>query len=474
VARGARPRPLGAREAQCGPQRGRLAVQRPPAARGVPPRSAGRALAAVGRRRAPRASRGRAWSGGPRSGPWEPHPRALERAHHHHHPPTPPARSAPRSATRAAPVAARASADEGLTSDVSRRGLLRGASAASAAAAALAVRPLPAAAAVGTADWEQVTLPLDPGVVLLDIGFVGSNPQKGYLLGSRETLLETLDGGRTWAPRTLPASTRDEGFNYRFNSVSFTGDEGWIVGKPAILLHTVDGGANWERVPLSAKLPGTPILIEALPGKAGQAELTTDAGAVYVTDNAANTWTAAVQETVDATLNRTVSSGISGASYYEGSFSNVARSPAGDYVAVSSRGNFYMTWSPGQTYWQPHNRPTGRRIQNMGWAPGGKLWLSTRGGDVFFGSPSDEKFDQVKLGSRGFGILDVGFADPNLGFACGGSGSLFRTEDGGASWKRDRSADAVAGNLYAVEFSAAGDGFILGNDGILLRYIKSA
>ena len=32
-------------------------------------------------------------------------------------------------------------------------------------------------------------------------------------------------------------------------------------------------------------------------------------GAVYVTDNAAATWKAAVQETVDATLNRTVSSG---------------------------------------------------------------------------------------------------------------------------------------------------------------------
>jgi hypothetical protein len=33
-------------------------------------------------------------------------------------------------------------------------------------------------------------------------------------------------------------------------------------------------------------------------------------GAVYVTGNGAYTWTAAVQETVDATLNRTVSSGL--------------------------------------------------------------------------------------------------------------------------------------------------------------------
>jgi len=86
---------------------------------------------------------------------------------------------------------------------------------------------------------------------------------------------------------------------------------------------------------------------------------------------------------VDATLNRTVSSGISGASYYEGSFSNIAKSTAGDYVAVSSRGNFFMTWSPGETFWFPHNRPVGRRIQNMGWTPDNKIWITTRGGDIF-------------------------------------------------------------------------------------------
>ena len=135
----------------------------------------------------------------------------------------------------------------------------------------------------------------------------------------------------------------------------------------------------------------------------------------------------------------------SGASYYEGSFSNISRNPDGDYVAVSSRGNFFMTWSPGeqgwagshaelavmprcqyaktgshgkvpllrscialcceyacplghsalppdsplpchcpsaagQSYWQPHNRPSTRRLQNMGYTPDNKLWLTTKVG----------------------------------------------------------------------------------------------
>jgi photosystem II stability/assembly factor-like uncharacterized protein len=177
-----------------------------------------------------------------------------------------------------------------------------------------------------------------------------------------------------------------------------------------VLLHTSNGGKDWKRIPLSSKLPGAPIKVTALPGD-GQAEMCTESGAIYVTNNTAYNWKAAVQETVDATLNRTVSSGISGASYYEGNFSNLVRSAGGSYIGISSRGNFYMTWSPGDTAWAPHNRPSTRRLQNLGWTNDEHIWVTTRGGDLLI---SDEPgvdattFTNASINSRGFGLLDVG------------------------------------------------------------------
>lgn len=320
--------------------------------------------------------------------------------------------------------------------------------------------------------WERVDLPLDESVILLDLDFVPDEPSRGFLTGTKQTLLETSDSGRTWQPRDIPVE-EGETPNYRLSSVSFSGKEGWIAGKPNILLHTTDGGRTWERVPLSPRLPGSPLSITAL-SSSGRAELVTDEGAIYTTEDAAQNWRANVEEFPSATLNRTVSSGISGASYFSGNFIAADRRDDGTYVATASRGNFYMTWEPGQTYWRPHNRATSRRIQKMGFRKDGGLWELTRGGSIFYSRendvPTDDyNFEEKRVGSRGFGILDLAYKDDSEAWASGGSGNLFKSEDGGKTWKRDKAVDQLPANLYEVKFFDNGSGFVLGNNNCLLR-----
>jgi len=48
-----------------------------------------------------------------------------------------------------------------------------------------------------------------------------------------------------------------------------------------------------------------------------------------------------------------------------------------------------------QTYWQPHNRPVGRRIQNMGWTPDNKV--SARQGGLTAGL---SRLDQASKGCK--------------------------------------------------------------------------
>lgn len=351
-----------------------------------------------------------------------------------------------------------------------------GAGAAAVGAAATLAGPATAGAALAIKEWEQVPLPVS--TTLFDIAF--DTPDHGYLVGAKGTFLETVDGGKSWKPRTFANLDEEEEVGYRFEKVSFEGGEGWVVGKPPILLHTTDAGKSWERIPLSPKLPGEPTGVVAL-GKS-KAEMTTSTGAIYTTDNAGRNWKAQVKETIDATLNRVSSSGVSGASYFTGSVATIQRDKAsGSYLAVSSRGNFYLTWQPGSDFWLPHNRGTSKRIQSMGFVNGDAskgLWMTLNGGALTLADSADltsenPNFAPVGLNSGGYGILDVAWKNDKEVWACGGGGTLYVSKDGGKTFKFDDSADKIPGNIYTVRFFGEnGPGFALGSDGVLLK--KSA
>lgn len=335
--------------------------------------------------------------------------------------------------------------------------------------------PLPAEAA-STKMWKQVALPFED--TLYDIDF--DSPTHGYIVGSRGSFAETSDGGNTWEARSFSNLDAEEEVTYRFTVASFTDGEGWVLGKPSLMLHTKDAGQTWERIPLSPKLPGEPTSILSLgPNKA---EMTTSSGAVYVTENAGRNWKAQVKETIDATLNRISSSGVSGASYFTGSIVNQQRDDDGSYIAVSSRGNFFLTWKPGQDFWIPHNRGTPRRIQNMGFVEGNidkGLWMTLNGGKLLVSpggvdlNSEDLDFREANIKTGGYGITDVAWRSKDEVWAVGGSNTMYVSFDGGKSFNFDKSANAIPGNLYNVKFfkDFGNAGWALGSNGLLLKYV---
>lgn len=293
--------------------------------------------------------------------------------------------------------------------------------------------------------WAIINVPTE--AKLLDIAFT-ENPQHGYLVGSNATILETNDGGDTWKPLNLELDDS----RYRFDAVSFAGKEGWIAGEPGLLLHTTDEGRSWSRIALSEKLPGNPISVSALGPNA--AEMATDVGAIYQTQDGGKNWKAQVEAAV-------------------GVVRNLERSIDGKYVAVSAKGSFYSTWEPGQNAWVPHNRNSSRRVENMGFAEDGQMWMLARGGQVQFSDPTKpEEWQEAQNPelSTSWGLLDLAYRTPNDIWIGGGSGNLLHSADGGKTWEKDRDVETVAANLYKIVFFQPNQGFIIGDRGILLKY----
>jgi len=365
-----------------------------------------------------------------------------------------------------------------VTGEVSRRGTLAGV-----AAMAGAASNGKAAQAEDETTWVQYDL--NTGETLYDIDFDVEDPTHGFVVGARGLFYETKDSGKRWVSRSFANLSKGADINYRFQTVSVKGKEVWITGKPALLLHSKDGGASWKKVPISRKLPGDPRLLTA--GAPGKAEMATSSGAVYTTENDGKNWKSIVKETVDATLNRVSSSGVQGASYYTGSVKEIKRAPNGNYLAVAQRGNFYLTYKPGDERWVPHNRVSARRIQAMGFRdtsngdPWEGVWMSLNGGYFSnctdpkyaeFGQETKDLFTASSIRTGGIGIIDCAFRTDQEGWAVGGSGVIYTTKDGGKSWGFDAAGNDLPCNLYNVKFFEGGRvGYMIGNNGILLRKV---
>jgi photosystem II stability/assembly factor-like uncharacterized protein len=301
---------------------------------------------------------------------------------------------------------------------------------------------LPLAAA---SPWQAV--PLSTSSNPLAVSF--TDARHGFLVGSNRLIMETDDGGASWQERALDLP-EDE--NFRLISIDFQGKEGWIVGQPGLLLHSTDAGSSWSRLFLDTKLPGEPYSVRAL--GAQQAELATNVGAVYRTEDAGGSWQALVSDAA-------------------GAVRDLRRADDGRYVSVSSLGNFFATWDPGQPTWQVHQRVSSQRLQSMGFQPDGHLWMLARGAQLRLNPDADPETWSKPIVpiTNGYGYLDMAWDPSGAIWAGGGSGTLLVSADGGKSWQKDPVGAAQPSNFTRISFLPDGKGFVLGERGTLLRWV---
>ena len=110
------------------------------------------------------------------------------------------------------------------------------------------------------------------------------------------------------------------------------------------------------------------------------------------------------------------------------------------------------------------------------------IWMSLNGGAVLKTPPDpdlnevelEQLFKESKLNSGGYGIIDVTWKSTENVWAVGGSGIIFESTDGASTFKFNSNAKDIPGNLYRVKFFDSGKlGFVLGSDGVLLKYTGS-
>lgn len=195
----------------------------------------------------------------------------------------------------------------------------------------------------------------------------------------------------------------------------------------------------------------------------------------------AKKWKAQVLEPIADTLNRVSSSGVQGASFYTGNIVSIQRGVDGSRIAVSSRGNFYLTWKPGDSAWLPHNRLVRRRIMSMGLRtenPSDGFWMTTAGGELFKTQadldmaelPLDLPFEEIPINAGGRSIIDVNYLpDRKNVWAVGGGGIILHSSDSGKTFRKERADQELPGNLYKTKFFG-NVGYGLGSNGILIKY----
>jgi photosystem II stability/assembly factor-like uncharacterized protein len=218
-----------------------------------------------------------------------------------------------------------------------------------------------------------------------------------------------------------------------YDSASYK-ESAFVVGHPGVVLRTNDHGAHYTAI----KVPTTDALFSIDINQAGQGAIVGRSGLVLVTSDGGNTWTKT--NALSDVENEDDRPHLFSVDVLEN----------GTIVAVGSFATIVRSTDLGQT-WQ-------RATVNV------NLPQDSRSR----GRQHEEEEEDINAGfEEEARLTSVSFGDDKVGYAVGEFGMVLRSDDGGASFKRQRSATDTL--LFSVHAVSAKHVVASGSDGTIVE-----
>ena len=267
-------------------------------------------------------------------------------------------------------------------------------------------------------------------------GVFFQDTRRGWVVGTKGTILHTTDGGEHW--QMVPS-----GLTSDFEAIVFVGPrDGIVVGHGGVLLRSEDGGARWKAVTSGTR--ETLMSIKFVDSRNGWAA--GDHGTILNTQDGGHTW---------KVLSVRSSNGLWGVA-----FADKLRG-----WAVGEYGSIYATVDGGE-HWTRRTSGTSELLCSVyfsdalhGWASGdkGALVSTVDGGTTW---QLRESMAQHHI------LFGIAFVNRSVGWAVGQFSTIVSTGNGGVNW--DPRDSGTSYELKAVFFVDGGHGWAVGADGAII------
>ncbi len=313
---------------------------------------------------------------------------------------------------------------------------------------------------------------------LSDVFFL--DPMRGWAVGDRGVIWQTVDGGRHWRLQQAKA-------NCRLESISFGDDlHGWIAGgwtepftgvSRGVLLRTADGGKHWhpEHIDTIPKLHQVKFF-DANRGAAIAEPSAMYPSGVFITDNGGRGWTPLPTEVLQrwtcgdfldpsigalagenaklgTVRHRSIVSSTSPNAGLRGLASLQLDRQGGGWL-VGEGGLVFHTTNLGQSWQLPAGELPADVRAGFDWAAvtaiDSQVWIVGSPGSRVLHSPDGGASWIAQDTGQSLPLHDVTFVDKQHGTAVGALGTIITTQDGGRSWQLSRNGGTRAAFLCLV------------------------